>query len=1119
MLNLSGLVVEEAIMDNFTDDKKYKTHLKPILGMIFLLAILFITCLSNVSGAEWDNTLSYDSATKTATLKNWYGLTTIAEVQLKSNLIEYVSRGYQKVAEFEIKSSSDYENFIGGFELYDRKSGWTRTERQIDIKYKTTKTIETQTWKQVCENGSFDSKNGTYEQNCYDVKDKIISEEVIDWLPFDKSILDKQTVTIGLFTEVRKGDIIEWIPSFAGQKVTQWATWTESLNVGLVAVYNMSSNLESVFGDERNLRDGKNVTNFVSFGKYGGSLHIPAGSKSSKNINVTQQSVFGWNNTNEKDKTLCLWYWVNATSSGQQVFVDNGWANGYTLALSNGKMYEQYLSTTPLSLTSTETVGTNIWNHVCLTRNATSTCVWMNGTATVMCGTYRNPAAPTNGIIIGQGYDYTNDAFNGYIDEMYWWNRTLSPSEITDLYADTFYADLTKVFTMTLNSPPNANITLTNTITFNCSAVSTIFNITNVSLWGNWSGTWHKNETITGLNTNRTSQTFTKSIPEGIYNWNCQAGNLDGNTTFASANRTFSIDQTNPIITITSPTGSQGSKIVPYTLPLNYTASDLNLDSCWYNTSYNATVTSLTSCANVTFNVSSALLSNTIWVYANDSVGNIGYNSSTWTVNSLVNSVTYNVTAYESSNESFAINLTLNSSENTIVNSYIYYDNTAYSSAVLGTGDNVVFSNSVVIPIVATSGTNKTFFWSYNILNSTGTFNVNTTQLNQTVLKGSTITASTVCPAGYSAALNFTSYFEQNLSLTNFTTVHYYVSYGLSGNNSAFYINNTLTNIPSFAICINNSQAYYDIGYGEIQYIADSSVTRRYYIFENERITNQTVNIPVYNLETASATSFLFTAQTTSLAPYVDYYISLLRWYPELNSYRTVEIGKTDDKGQTVMRVKTEDVDYRIGIYESDGTLLTLRNSLKFICQTNPCTYSIYADENELDLTTFTNIQSNLSWNPTTKIFTYIWNDPSQLTQEMNLSVYKITGTGKILICSSASSSYTGVVQCDVSAYTGELVAEVFRTASPPILMSQLTSSIKDLFSDETSGGTLGLLLGALVVIFFAFVGIISPVLVVILGIIALIPLFLIGNISLAVITATAVLGGVVLHFMTRTRT
>jgi hypothetical protein len=80
------------------------------------------------------------------------------------------------------------------------------------------------------------------------------------------------------------------------------------------------------------------------------------------------------------------------------------------------------------------------------------------------------------------------------------------------------------------------------------------------------------------------TQTFTNTYASGSnILWNVRACDSDGACSFAPSNYTFSVDSSPPTITVNYPTtlvnyGRNGG-----TLQLNYTATDSNLDKCWYN--------------------------------------------------------------------------------------------------------------------------------------------------------------------------------------------------------------------------------------------------------------------------------------------------------------------------------------------------------------------------------------------------------------------------------------------------------------------------------------------------------------------------------------------------------
>ncbi len=97
-----------------------------------------------------------------------------------------------------------------------------------------------------------------------------------------------------------------------------------------------------------------------------------------------------------------------------------------------------------------------------------------------------------------------------------------------------------------------------------------------------------------------------------------------------------SLDINAPTITITSPTATTYTTAVTN---INYVPSDINLNQCWYSLNGGVTNSTAVSCINGISNLFSGLLpvqgSNTWTVYANDTAGNLGTASVTFTINDL----------------------------------------------------------------------------------------------------------------------------------------------------------------------------------------------------------------------------------------------------------------------------------------------------------------------------------------------------------------------------------------------------------------------------------------------------------------------------------------------------
>lgn len=196
--------------------------------------------------------------------------------------------------------------------------------------------------------------------------------------------------------------------------------------------------------------------------------------------------------------------------------------------------------------------------------------------------------------------------------------------------------------TVTLVSPSNNSVDTDGSLIFNCSATDDI-NLKNITLYGNWTGTWHANETKSLTGTSN-STTFSKTLSSGIYRWNCLAYDNSSQPDWGNSNFTLNVsvfqNQAPKINSVTSTPTVQGfGELV--VLQANVTDSDGQSDirSVWVG----VTPTGASQTNYTMTNTSSQIwrLSNytnflngtyTFRVYANDSAGNLNSNSSTFTM-------------------------------------------------------------------------------------------------------------------------------------------------------------------------------------------------------------------------------------------------------------------------------------------------------------------------------------------------------------------------------------------------------------------------------------------------------------------------------------------------------
>ena len=1080
-----------------------KTGLKLAL-LLFLLAISTILGLSQVTAADWDNRLTYEDGDMTAIITNAFGLgKQLGKATLTSHEspthIRNVIRGEDRVVMYyDFKEWDLYENGLGEVTFINKRNG-----REIEKDYHFVKEVYSystyNTYEDVCSD-VYNDVNKTWDNVC--IKNKTGTEEVkkASWEKIGKDI-PKGDVRIGLATDVDSRDYIDAIWKIAGLKVSKHSAWVESLNVGLVAYYNFNDSADNVAG--RN-----NLTNWEGTPTYSSSNCL-IGDCGQVSIN----NNFGLEQTPYMNTSMSytMNFWVRYTSASEIYAVYLGIENN--LALFGHDTHEEWYSRDVWTGTGVPNGAPTLfdqWYMFTIVRDkSNNNLTWYhNGTQVNKMGfaggsgTSGSTQNQYDTWTLGSHWQYSSRELVGQYDEMGFWNRTLSGDEIKNLFNSnngiTYKKDFPSPPAISFISPLSQNFTSSQTLEFSSNASDNV-EVTNITLIINGVA----NYTQTG---SATTLTFNQSLTlgDGNYDYYFKASDDEGSTA-STGNQSIIIDSVAPLINITSPLNDTNylATQTPFNVTINYTISDINLQSCWY---YNGSSNVSLTCGN---NITQGLDPGWTYfiIYANDSLGNQNSRAINLFINSLSYGVEYQNTIIEGQNSTFYLNIT--ATNITTLAGNLTYNSTKYSlEEVTNNGTFGRFSRTLTAPFV-TADRNHTFNFSFalnGVLFNTSTYSQIVYNIPALVVQ------SSVCsPAAY----NFSLHDEQNLTDIN-GTFEYNFRYGTTANNSFVSTFGQVSNTHELYLCINDSLSSagnWSLGGGEIFYRSPSYVDRRYYLFEDSELSNKTRNVSLFDLLSTTQTSFKLEVEDTSLSPFVEKFTSLLRWYPDLNEYKVVEMGQTDENGNTILHVRTEDVDYRIAVYERNGSLIKLEDPTRFVCLVDPCTYTLRISPGERDFTSIFDLDYSFTFNRSTSIWDLIYSDSSELTTGINLTIYKLTGTSILPICSNIATGSTGAVSCNTSGYTGTLKGVAVRTASPGVALAEMIITTTTTAFSSQFGLWLALLIAIPIVFIFSMM---SPIAAVIGGVIAIIPAFYFGAISWAVIGGIIILGGITIHFLKR---
>ncbi|KKL49995.1 hypothetical protein LCGC14_2309930, partial [marine sediment metagenome] len=382
------------------------------------------------------------------------------------------------------------------------------------------------------------------------------------WKDLDRnSFVEGEVLNIGIFTDVKIDDEVEWIPTFYGIRIDEWAIWTSNLNVDIVSFYKLNETSGSAI-DSLGLMNSTTVQSGVVQGVEGlinNSYNFTSVS-SRVDFNSNQQQT----NSNQ---TYSIWFNPGNTAPNTAIFVrgDAGEDNYDAIAYDDGFIRffigPQSGSSSRWNATSTKDVmlpnGTwyNIVVNTSGSATASSTNIFINGvlqtTSFTTAGSNRSRPSDSVSLFLGGGIPETGNinVTNGRIDEVGIWNRSLTTDEINNLYNGGSGISFTDIFNInvTLDSPINDSDFLTNSINFSAT-LNDSENPLNI-LVNSTLEVWHNNGTRFSIDTinitgNFNVSNFSKTIPIGDdYLWNVIATDNNSRTGTAENNFTFSIKE------------------------------------------------------------------------------------------------------------------------------------------------------------------------------------------------------------------------------------------------------------------------------------------------------------------------------------------------------------------------------------------------------------------------------------------------------------------------------------------------------------------------------------------------------------------------------------------------
>jgi hypothetical protein len=523
------------------------------------------------------------------------------------------------------------------------------------------------------------------------------------------------------------------------------------------------------------------------------------------------------------------------------------------------------------------------------------------------------------------------------------------------------------------------------------------------------------------------TQAWNLSI-NGTVSWNCQACDSDGDCGFATDNRTVELDISEPIISIESPNGTLDYGSIGGNETLNVTFTDTSLDTCWYD--YNGTNVTISNCVSAIKNSTNFILEEdnlNLTVYANDTIGNTGSSFVSWNYDLLETSQTFNNITTEGATETFSINIT-KSSDLQISTIHLIYNGTSNSFPYI-VSDNEVFSESTVTIPTVDSDTNVTFYWSITFSDNSI---INTSSNTQAIQPINVDDCSSYTNLLYNFS-QLDEENQTSLSGNNTIEVQVNL-YDTQKTSVLINFSKEFQNTNPAQVCLEDPilETVNYSSYVVVKYFSNSSLSSEIYSTEYYNILNQTianstvpVNIKLYNLRQDDTTKFRLTFRDDEYVLAPNILVQVHRQYIKDNDFKIVEIPLTDSNGQTMLNLVKDTVIYNFIMVNESGDIIGTFNSITAFCQDftiGDCTINLAPDSPSEDAYDY-NEEFDISisdpiYDNSTSIISMNFVTGDLTSKNVRMEIVRNNDFGNRSVCSDSLFAASGLLSCDVSSIT-----------------------------------------------------------------------------------------------------
>jgi len=438
--------------------------------------------------------------------------------------------------------------------------------------------------------------------------------------------------------------------------------------------------------------------------------------------------------------------------------------------------------------------------------------------------------------------------------------------------------------------------------------------------------------------------------------------------------------------------------------------------------------------------------------------------------------------------EVITFNLTVSMTDISDSSATLVYEGTDYDADSFAIeGNSYSFEKALSIPAGSGNSTGKTttWNWKYSIDAPDNTAFTDYTTTNQTQIVYSVEIDD--CTNYTDVILNFTLNDEETDTLMNISlnpTIEIEATIISLGDESVYWVFNKTYNAITGAVCIPDDLLNYsDYRLDVVASYETDTYAKEFWYLDNGTLQLNNSNLDDYTTREVTLRELLLIDSTTFLFTYYDEVylthpeaiVTVLKKYIGEGTFKEVERAKEDNNGETHIHLVEEDFIYKFRITEF-GELLFESSEYNAKCIETPCSITLQKPvsegvfEEEFDM--LEEGTYSISTNEDTRTVTLTFN--LNETGTMNLSVFQysnVISSPDTMACSDSATAKAGSIDCIVPLVYGNVTYYAVVRHNGDFIVSQwvdLTESGYHYF------GTLGIFLGAILVLTLGLIAVSS---------------------------------------------